>query len=401
MKLNDQIMKLAAALSLSMALLLAFTSCGNKQNNTGTQVPFPTASQSVADSKADPAAPQPLVLGVWQLAEKGITESRAQEWMEPLYDAGITDFYISGTVEQVTAYVQAAKAYDGARVHAWIQTMNGSQDPATFSHPDWFEVNRLGQNSLNDPPYVKDYKWLSPAVPAVRNFVKAKAARYARIPGISSVHLDFIRFNDAFLGRYSQEHYFHIQQDSYEAKYDFGYHPMAIAAFKKEFGYSPLDLSSPWMSPEWLQFRLNEITSLVNEIVDTVHSIGPLVSAAVFPFPTRARMMVYQDWPTWKVDILCPMNYQTYYKEGFNWIKFSVENGLRETFHHNTYISGVAVHNQSATDLYQAAKISAEAGADGVNFFSAPALLKSPEKLKAVERFHHDYPNRIPNDGRK
>lgn len=43
------------------------------------------------------------------------------------------------------------------------------------------------------------------------------------------------------------------------------------------------------MSPEWLQFRLNEVTSLVNEIVEATHSEGKLVSAAVFPYPTRAH----------------------------------------------------------------------------------------------------------------
>lgn len=87
------------------------------------------------------------------------------------------------------------------------------------------------------------------------------------------------------------------------------------------------------MSPEWLQFRLNEVSSLVNEIAGETHAKGKLLSAAVFPYPTRARMTVYQDWPTWKLDIVCPMNYQSFYSEGLDWIPFSVENGLRETFH--------------------------------------------------------------------
>lgn len=79
------------------------------------------------------------------------------------------------------------------------------------------------------------------------------------------------------------------------------------------------------MSPEWLQFRLNEVTSLVNEIVEATHSEGKLVSAAVFPYPTRARMTVYQDWPTWKIDIVCPMNYQSFYSESLEWIPFSIK----------------------------------------------------------------------------
>lgn len=348
-----------------------------------------------ARKKATAVVPHKVVLGVWHTADTAdTTVQQLAGWMQPLCDAGITDFYIEGTPEQVELYVQASLQHPGTCVHAWMPTMDACHDSATFSHPEWFEVNRMGNNSLDYNPYVPHYKWLSPAVPEARQWVKDKAARYAKIPGVASVHLDFIRFNDAFLGRYTQEHRFHIQQDHYDAMYDFGYHPMAIAAFKQQFGYSPLELTAPWMSPEWLQFRLNELSSLVNEVADTVHGMGQEVSAAVFPFPTRARMMVYQDWPTWRVDVVCPMNYQSFYKEGIGWIKFSVENGLRETFHHNRYISGIFVHDIGPDDIYRAAQLSVEAGADGVNFFSARALLEDTAKLQSVARFHHDYPSR-------
>lgn len=151
--------------------------------------------------------------------------------------------------------------------------------------------------------------------------MKDKAASYAALEGLTSVHLDFIRYNDAVLGRRLQQYKFKIQQGTYRAEYDFGYHPAAIEKFKKQFGYSPLDLQAPWMSPEWLQFRLNEVSSLVNEIAGETHAKGKLLSAAVFPYPTRARMTVYQDWPTWKLDIVCPMNYQSFYSEGLDWYR--------------------------------------------------------------------------------
>lgn len=227
-------------------------------------------------------------------------------------------------------------------------------------------------------------------MPEARQYMKDKAASYAALEGLTSVHLDFIRYNDAVLGRRLQQHKFKIQQDTYRAEYDFGYHPVAIEKFKKLFGYSPLDLQAPWMSPEWLQFRLNEVTSLVNEIVEATHSEGKLVSAAVFPYPTRARMTVYQDWPTWKIDIVCPMNYQSFYSESLEWIPFSIENGLRETFHKNKYVSGLFVPDITAEELYTAAKLSIEAGADGVNFFNARSLLKDG-KLQVVSRINQEY----------
>lgn len=241
---------------------------------------------------------QKVALGVWDDVDKSATVESLILWMKPFDEAGIKNYYMCGSPEEVARYIEAAKSYQGAKVHAWMFTVNAPGDSAALAHPEWFDVNRIGYNSHEYDPYVKHYKWLSPSVPEARRYMKDKAASYAALEGLTSVHLDFIRYNDAVLGRRLQQHKFKIQQDTYRAEYDFGYHPVAIEKFKKLFGYSPLDLQAPWMSPEWLQFRLNEVTSLVNEIVEATHSEGKLVSAAVFPYPTRARMTVYQDWPT-------------------------------------------------------------------------------------------------------
>lgn len=333
---------------------------------------------------------QKVALGVWDDVDKSATVESLILWMKPFDEAGIKNYYMCGSPEEVARYIEAAKSYQGAKVHAWMFTVNAPGDSTALAHPEWFDVNRIGYNSHEYDPYVKHYKWLSPSVPEARRYMKNKAASYAALEGLTSVHLDFIRYNDAVLGRRLQQHKFKIQQDTYRAEYDFGYHPVAIEKFKKLFGYSPLDLQASWMSPEWLQFRLNEVTSLVNEIVEATHSEGKLVSAAVFPYPTRARMTVYQDWPTWKIDIVCPMNYQSFYSESLEWIPFSIENGLRETFHKNKYVSGLFVPDITAEELYTAAKLSIEAGADGVNFFNARSLLKDG-KLQVVSRINQEY----------
>ena len=333
---------------------------------------------------------QKIALGVWDDVDKNASVESLILWMKPFDEAGIKNYYMCGSPEEVSRYIEAAKSYKGARVHAWMFTVNAPGDSVALAHPEWFDVNRIGYNSHEYDPYVKHYKWLSPSVPEARQFMKNKAASYATLDGLASVHLDFIRYNDAVLGRRLQQHKFKIQQDTYRAEYDFGYHPVAIEKFKKLFGYSPLDLQAPWMSPEWLQFRLNEVTSLVNEIVEATHAKGKLVSAAVFPYPTRARMTVYQDAPTWKIDIVCPMNYQSFYSENLEWIPFSIENGLRETYHKNKYVSGLFVPDITAEELYKAAKLSIEAGADGVNFFNARSLLKDG-KLEVVSKINQEY----------
>ena len=59
---------------------------------------------------------------------------------------------------------------------------------------------------------------------------------------------------------------------------------------------------------EWRQFRLNAITSLVNEIVEIVHSKNKrLVQQFVFEM---SRQMVRQAWNDWNLDSAYPMLYK-------------------------------------------------------------------------------------------
>lgn len=346
----------------------------------------------ICRDKKKPAAvkEQAVPLGIWEDVDRNATVEEIIEWMAPLDEAGIKNYYMCGEPEHVARYIEAARHYEGAKVHAWMFTCNAPHDSVALQHPEWFDVNRVGYNSHEYDPYVKHYKWLSPSCPEARQHMKDKAAAFAALDGLESVHLDFIRYNDAVLGRRLQKVKFKIVQDTYRAEYDFGYHPAAIEKFKAIFGYSPLDLQDPWMSPEWLQFRLNEVSSLVNEIVAESHEKGKKVSAAVFPYPTRARMTVYQDWPAWDIDIVCPMNYNSFYSEGIDWIAFSVENGIRETQGKNKYVSGLFVPDLDKDELFTAGKKSVEAGADGINFFNARALFKDG-KLEAVKKLDELY----------
>ena len=343
-----------------------------------------------AQNKKNTPGEQAVPLGVWEDVDRNASVEEIVRWMAPLDAAGIKHYYMCGEPEEVARYIEAAKRYAGAKVHAWMFTCNAPHDSVALQHPEWFDVNRVGYNSHEYDPYVKHYKWLSPSAPEARRHMKEKAASFAALEGLESVHLDFIRYNDAVLGRRLQKVKFKILQDSYRAEYDFGYHPAAIEKFKARFGYSPLDLPDAWMSPEWLQFRLNEVSSLVNEIVEETHARGKKVSAAVFPYPTRARMTVYQDWPAWDVDIVCPMNYNSFYSEGIDWIAFSVENGIRETRGRNLYVSGLFVSDLDKDELFLAGRKSVESGAGGINFFNARALLKDG-KLEAVKKLNDLY----------
>ena len=59
-------------------------------------------------------------------------------------------------------------------------------------------------------------------------------------------------------------------------------------------------------------------------------------------------------------------------------------------FIESVYDSGLFVPDITAEELYTAAKLSIEAGADGVNFFNARSLLKDG-KLQVVSRINQEY----------
>ena len=172
---------------------------------------------SAKSKKKTPVTEQKIALGVWDDVDKTASVDSIIRWMKPFDEAGIKNYYMCGSPEEVARYIEAAKSYPGAKVHAWMFTVNAPRDSVALAHPEWFDVNRVGYNSHEYDPYVKHYKWLSPSVPEARRYMKDKAASYAALEGLTSVHLDFIRYNDAVLGRRLQQYKFKIQQDTYSA----------------------------------------------------------------------------------------------------------------------------------------------------------------------------------------
>ena len=66
-------------------------------------------------------------------------------------------------------------------------------------HPDWYNVNAKGESAVDKPAYVDYYKFLDPARPEVREFVRDTVRELAAIPGLTGIHLDYIRHPDAIL----------------------------------------------------------------------------------------------------------------------------------------------------------------------------------------------------------
>ena len=218
-------------------------------------------------------------------------------WIKKLnfYDSlGISEILVGGSPDILKKIIPLANKKN-IKVHGWMWTLNRPGDTIANKNPDWYAVNRKGQHSLEFRAYVDYYQWLSPFHPDAREHVINNAKKLIEVEGLESVHLDYVRFPDVILGADLQPKY-NIIQDKELPEYDYGYHPIARKEFKKIFDKDPIDFDYPELSTEWRQFRLNSITTLVNEIISFAHSNNKKVTAAVFPFPEMSRQMVRQAW---------------------------------------------------------------------------------------------------------
>ncbi len=210
---------------------------------------------------------------------------------------------------------------EGLEVHAWMWTMICTRPDMVRDHPDWYNVNAKGESASDKPAYVDYYKFLDPARPEVREFIRDTVTEIASIPGVASVHLDYVRHPDAILpsGLWSK---YGIVQDRVYPPYDYGYTAYSRRIFKETHGIDPIELTDPESNNAWMQYRLDSVVDLVNDyLVPAAHAKGTKITAAVFPGPSRARVMVRQDWGRFKLDAFFPMLYHAFYDAGPEFVK--------------------------------------------------------------------------------
>ena len=68
----------------------------------------------------------------------------------------------------------------GIEVYAWLWTMNLEHDCDVIvrEHPEWLSVNRKGESLADSKAYVDYYKFMCPALPEVRDFIRKKIIAY-------------------------------------------------------------------------------------------------------------------------------------------------------------------------------------------------------------------------------
>jgi uncharacterized lipoprotein YddW (UPF0748 family) len=186
------------------------------------------------------------------------------------------------------------------------------------------------------------------------------------------VHLDYIRHPDAILpkGLWSK---YNLVQDRVYPQFDYGYTPYSREAFKKAHGVDPMELPDPGANEAWVAYRLDSVTELVNRyLVPAARSRGKQITAAVFPGPTLARRMVYQDWGRWDLDGFLPMLYHNFYEAGPDWVRAQTQEGVA-TVKKPVY-SGLFVYPLDPPGLAATVDAALSGGAAGVSLFEAGAL---------------------------
>lgn len=266
----------------------------------------------------------------------------------------------------------------GVLLHAWRPTMINNSKEIMAKHKDWYTVSREGVNVVDNPPYVDYYHFMCPRNPEVKEYLIQEYLKIARIPGIASIHFDYIRYCDVYLPDALQPHY-GLVQDHEMAPYDFCYCDRCRAAFKKEYGRDPMELEDPSKDKDWAAFRLEPIVDIVNTVAARVKKeTGVAASAAVFPTPEMSRTHVRQDWSRFEIDAVCPMIYNGFYNKPISWIGETVKEDVETMGTPKTLLAGVYVPDIKETEkMNEAIDQALDNGAKGVVFFNLPDMTQA------------------------
>ena len=177
-------------------------------------------------------------------------------------------------------------------VHPWfcVFTEGGLLGPVR-EHPEWLITGKKGELFTS----------VNPALPEVRGYELSLMLELIRLYQVDWVHLDYIRFPCT------------------PSEPCFSYDSRTRALFKLQTGQDPLEIvhdnSGNPVWNEWIAWNSDRVTLFLKELREALKSAGrPVsVSAAVFPSPDTARVLIGQDWEAWAkeglVDMLCPMLY--------------------------------------------------------------------------------------------
>ena len=356
-----------------MYITVCFSSCMQKEN---TEEQEKKAENSEENFK----------FWAWTTANKTRDNASYVEEFEKYSSNGIDAVLINTNADPVLLSRLTPIAREaGLEVHAWMFTVNRPGDSIAQQHPDWYAVSREGKSCYDNPPYVGYYKWLCPTREASRTHILSLVEGLAKVEGVASVHLDYIRYSDIFLPIGLLPKYDLIQNEELP-EFDFCYCDVCVSEFEKIHHKNPREFENPAIDMEWKQFRLNRVKAIVDEAFQIAHKNNKLLTAAVFPYPEMADHMVRQRWDKWEIDQVLPMIYHNFYNEEVDWIGYATGQGVRDLQHKNVELhTGLYLPTMSAKDLSEALNHARKNGAKGAALFDGNAI--SDEHFEVIRQF--------------
>lgn len=353
-------MKISKILLLIASIIVI--SCNTKENEN---------KSSLAENKVIETSPN-FKYWSWMSVGNKRSDSSYTAHFNKLKDNGFDAVLLNtGADPKLLKRLTPIATKAGLEVHAWMFTTNRPGDTIAQKHPEWYMVSRSGKSCFKkeERPYVGYYQWLSPSHPEAKKHILSLVEGLAKVEGVASVHLDYIRYPDVYLPIGLLPKY-NLEQNEELPDYDFDYSDASVNKFIALHHKDPRKMKNPAIDIEWKNFRLNEIKSLVNDAYTIVHKHNKKLSAAVFPYPEMSGHMVRQRWDKWNIDMVLPMIYNNFYNEELDWIGYATAQGVEDLKGRPTELhTGLYTPKLSPEELKIAIEEAKTNGASGVAFF--------------------------------
>jgi uncharacterized lipoprotein YddW (UPF0748 family) len=334
-------------------ILVFFTSCSKKQET------------------------QPEFRGVWlHPGLFSINQTRAIVQMDSLFslyhDIGINNLFCYNAAPGENMFewdyldVLIREGHKkGIKIHPiFYPGYNINLEKELADHPAWLIRSMDGKYQPN----------FNLANPEVRKYWVEKISAALKYD-IDGIHLDYIRFPVTQV---------------------YSYDSVTCEAFKKEYQFSPVEVSHDCGSIiwcEWIKWNAKQVTRLVKEIRQAINESGKqlVLGVDVFPDSETSNVLIAQDWGRWAeaglVDFICPM----LYTNNLDLFKEYLRNALNLADGKCRVYPGIGVytaHNKITKELIvKEVIITREEKTDGMVFFSGNSFNKEMQDTLKVSLF--------------
>ena len=196
--------------------------------------------------------------------------------------------------DQIAACLEACKRH-GVELHVWKVNFNmGSATSEQFVR----EMTEAGRTQVTLDGEAQN-RWLCPTHPDNQDLEIRSMVEVAEKYDVHGVHFDYIRYpgrSNCFC-------------DGCRSRFE-GRIGRTVE------GWPRAVVSDPALSDQWLAFRRDHISAVVQAVSDRLRETRPKtkISAAVFRNWPTDRDNIGQDWQRWMeegwLDFVCPMNYE-------------------------------------------------------------------------------------------